>query len=181
VDSHVPFNRTDLDRQQSCDTWTQSIVMLVESANTCMTRQMHVWLVFPLSLYVNSPPTPSFHGSSFRMQSCSFVLVIALVSAVTIHFQQFPPQLESDHDHTNAWPITKSRGCHTYIQWSSFPPPLESPQVCCVTPSHLDNSPISAWLATNPVLSLWTSMAVAKPGGSANAQTWREEKGIWWK
>ena len=38
VDSHVPSLRTDLDRQRSCDTWTQSTRLLVQSANTCMTK-----------------------------------------------------------------------------------------------------------------------------------------------
>jgi hypothetical protein len=58
-------------------------------------------------------------------------------------------------------------------------PPLQSPQVCCITPSYLDNFPISALIYNNPVLSIygpaWRYFSEA--GGSANAQPLKEEKG----
>ena len=134
---------------------------------------------FYWSLYVNSPPTASFSGSEkgdFGQQSCSLLLVIAHVSAVAIHFQHIRHILIFIIV-VLRMSITRSKCYHTLTQRSPLPLLYKLPQVCNMTPSYLEYSPISAVIGNHPCPLHMDQHGGSEAGGVCQRTTLKGENG----
>jgi hypothetical protein len=147
-------------------------------------RCMYDWS-FHWSLYVNSPPTVFIHGSKWATVCISDCKLVGLYPSWRLcrsqTFPNLPPHLDIHLGHTPHVPL-RNQEAATPSSSDLHLPLLWQVAASLLHHTHIyEYSPISAWLATIPVISIWSSMAVAKPGGLPTHNLWREKMGIWLK